>query len=82
MANTPKAIDTDRLVADPRAINDLNQSVIKVPFSCLGEYIERSPGVAAASSRAICEWHASEPHVTHDSVTSGLRFGSIRRLWG
>ena len=36
---------------------------------------------AAASSRAICEWHASEPHVTHDSVTNGPRFGSIRRFW-
>ena len=29
MANTPEGIDTDRLVADPRAIDELNQSVIK-----------------------------------------------------
>lgn len=29
MANTSEGIDTDRLVADPRAINELNQSVIK-----------------------------------------------------
>jgi hypothetical protein len=29
MANTPKGIDTGRLVADPRAIDELNQSVIK-----------------------------------------------------
>jgi deazaflavin-dependent oxidoreductase (nitroreductase family) len=29
MANTPDGIDTDRLVADPRAIDQLNQSVIK-----------------------------------------------------
>ena len=29
MANTPEAIDTDRLIADPRAIDELNQSVIK-----------------------------------------------------
>ena len=36
MANTPKAINTDWLVADPRAINDLNQSVIKVPFKLSG----------------------------------------------
>jgi hypothetical protein len=28
MANTPE-IDTDRLIADPRAIDQLNQSVIK-----------------------------------------------------
>jgi deazaflavin-dependent oxidoreductase (nitroreductase family) len=27
--NTPEEIDTDRLVADPRAIDELNQSVIK-----------------------------------------------------
>ncbi len=55
MANTPKGIDTDRLVADPRAINDLNQSVIMVPFSCLEEYIEPRPGVAAVSGRAVSE---------------------------
>ena len=29
MANIPETIDTDRLVADPRAIDELNQSVIK-----------------------------------------------------
>jgi deazaflavin-dependent oxidoreductase (nitroreductase family) len=29
MANTPEGIDTDRLVADPHAIDELNQSVIK-----------------------------------------------------
>jgi deazaflavin-dependent oxidoreductase (nitroreductase family) len=29
MANTPELIDTDRLIADPRAIDELNQSVIK-----------------------------------------------------
>ena len=29
MANTPEEIDTDRLVADPRAMDELNQSVIK-----------------------------------------------------
>jgi deazaflavin-dependent oxidoreductase (nitroreductase family) len=29
MASTPEGIDTDRLVADPRAIDELNQSVIK-----------------------------------------------------
>jgi deazaflavin-dependent oxidoreductase (nitroreductase family) len=29
MANTPAEIDTDRLIADPRAIDELNQSVIK-----------------------------------------------------
>jgi deazaflavin-dependent oxidoreductase (nitroreductase family) len=29
MANTPEEIDTDRLIADPRAIDQLNQSVIK-----------------------------------------------------
>jgi deazaflavin-dependent oxidoreductase (nitroreductase family) len=29
MANTPEGIDTDRLVADPRAIDELNRSVIK-----------------------------------------------------
>lgn len=29
MANTPEAIDTDRLIANPRAIDELNQSVIK-----------------------------------------------------
>src|SRR6266849_5873261 len=29
MANTPEAIHTDRLVADPHAIDELNQSVIK-----------------------------------------------------
>lgn len=29
MPNTPEEIDTDRLVADPRAIDELNQSVIK-----------------------------------------------------
>jgi deazaflavin-dependent oxidoreductase (nitroreductase family) len=29
MANTPEGIDTDRLIADPRAIDELNQSVIK-----------------------------------------------------
>ncbi|MGH8337826.1 MAG: nitroreductase/quinone reductase family protein, partial [Gammaproteobacteria bacterium] len=29
MANTPEGIDSDRLVADPRAIDELNQSVIK-----------------------------------------------------
>ncbi len=29
MANIPEGIDTDRLVADPRAIDELNQSVIK-----------------------------------------------------
>lgn len=27
--NTPEGIDTDRLIADPRAIDELNQSVIK-----------------------------------------------------
>src|SRR5580700_8183544 len=29
MANTREEIDTDRLIADPRAIDELNQSVIK-----------------------------------------------------
>jgi deazaflavin-dependent oxidoreductase (nitroreductase family) len=29
MANTPETIDTDKLVADPQAIDQLNQSVIK-----------------------------------------------------
>ena len=29
MANTPEQIDTDRLIADPRAIDELNQAVIK-----------------------------------------------------
>ena len=29
MANTTEEIDTDRLIADPRAIDQLNQSVIK-----------------------------------------------------
>jgi deazaflavin-dependent oxidoreductase (nitroreductase family) len=29
MANTPETIDADRLVADPHAIDELNQSVIK-----------------------------------------------------
>jgi hypothetical protein len=29
MANTAEGIDTDRLLADPRAIHELNQSVIK-----------------------------------------------------
>jgi deazaflavin-dependent oxidoreductase (nitroreductase family) len=29
MANSPEGIDTDRLVADPNAIDQLNQSVIK-----------------------------------------------------
>jgi len=29
MANTPEGIDTDRLVADPHAIDELNRSVIK-----------------------------------------------------
>jgi hypothetical protein len=29
MANTPEEIDTDRLIADPRAIDQINQSVIK-----------------------------------------------------
>jgi deazaflavin-dependent oxidoreductase (nitroreductase family) len=29
MANTSEGIDTDRLLADPRAIDELNQSVIK-----------------------------------------------------
>ena len=29
MANTLEEIDTDRLIADPRAIDQLNQSVIK-----------------------------------------------------
>ena len=29
MANTREEIDTDKLIADPRAIDELNQSVIK-----------------------------------------------------
>src|SRR5271163_830045 len=29
MANTPERIDADRLIADPRAVDELNQSVIK-----------------------------------------------------
>jgi len=29
MANTPEGIDTDRLIADPSAVDELNQSVIK-----------------------------------------------------
>jgi deazaflavin-dependent oxidoreductase (nitroreductase family) len=29
MANQPEGIDTERLIADPRAIDELNQSVIK-----------------------------------------------------
>jgi deazaflavin-dependent oxidoreductase (nitroreductase family) len=29
MANTPERIDADQLIADPRAIDELNQSVIK-----------------------------------------------------